>query len=82
MGKYPWEVASWENILGKLPLVAAWENAFGKLPLGKMHLGKYLTYFNLYITIPGGQGGVNTIKFCKFVYSNSKGIELYKFVIL
>ena len=54
-GKYPWEVATLENTLGKLPLgkvplgscllgkypweVAAWENTLGKLPLGKIPLG-------------------------------------------
>ena len=32
LGKYPWEVGTWENTLGKL--------ALGKIPLGSWHLGK------------------------------------------
>jgi len=33
VGKYSWEVAAWENILGKLPR--------GKISLGSCRLGKY-----------------------------------------
>jgi len=53
LGKYPWDVAAWENILGMLPLgkypwdVATWENILEKLPLGKRSLGKYLKLFRI-----------------------------------